>query len=142
MLQFSVIGVNELSEPTWVEFSVSRKNPDTVHIGFFMGRKHSFHWILIGLKNGMAQGRETQKLKFNDLIDKYKRRPSNEMRGGLRDIMEELGQNILGCDVWSLTLALTGTQKIFVEWKPAGKLSQVILYMQIFRNIFRKISNV
>lgn len=94
------------------------------------------------LKNGMAQGRETQKLKSNDLIDKYKRRPSNEMRGGLRDIMEELGQNILGCNVWSLTLALTGTQKIFVEWKPAGKLSQVLLYMQIFRNIFRKISNV
>lgn len=54
MLQFSVIWVNELPEPTWVEFSVSRKNPETVHIGFFMGRKHSFHWILIGLKNGMA----------------------------------------------------------------------------------------
>lgn len=62
--------------------------------------------------------------------------------GLYRDIMEELGQNVLGCRVWSLTLVLTGTQKIFVEWKPAGKLSQVILYMQIFRNIFRKISNV
>ena len=50
MLEFSVIWVNVFPEPTWVEFSVtvSRKNPDTVHIDFFMGRKHRFHWIPIG----------------------------------------------------------------------------------------------
>lgn len=41
-------------------------------------------------------GSEKPKPKSNDLIDKYKRRPSNEMHGGLRYIMEELGQNILG----------------------------------------------
>lgn len=39
--------------------------------------------------------------------------------GFYRGIMEELGP---WGRVWGLSLALTGTQEIFVEWKATGKL--------------------
>lgn len=63
----------------------------------------------------MTQGKETVEFKSSDLIEKYKGRPSMRSVGLYRDIVEELGQDILGSSICSPSLALTGAQEIFVE---------------------------